>query len=357
MCEMGTQSAEPCEIAPAGTLTPTSRTDRNAGLRRLLTHLPECLGDTEPVYALPQLAIAALARRSRLARPLFDSRAAGAESTFTKFCEQSGSVGWWSGLPVQFTVLDTVSTRIPPNVLALLGWARFDTIIQDLFGRCDNIRERLRGMVGWLLTEPTFLMEVAEVRHLFEKIPLSQRPWFPLGRLLAAHERVPEGPLCAFGDALGQLLDRWELTGLASWDLPIPQGPLMPNLLPVGALAQPRGGVRMHVPTGFPLEVDDKLHTQIAQAQRRETMRAELDASHAGTPHYVTYGRMFQLIHLERAVRSRFAIAPVGLVGRIEEAAADVLGVSLERVQRLRKVISACQRGNRASVKELRVSH
>jgi hypothetical protein len=354
---MGSQLVEPCEIAPAGTRAPMNRTDRHAGLRRLLPHLPECLGDADPVYALPQLVIDALARRSRLGCPLFDARAARAESTFTTFCEQTGSVGWWSGLPVQFTVLDAVRARIPAEVLARLGWARYETIIHALLGRCDRIRERLRGIVGWLLTEPTFLQELAEVRCLFEKLPLGERPWFPLGRLLVAHEDTPEVPLCAFGDALGQLLDRWELVGLASWDLPIPQGPLMPNMLPTDALAQPRGGVQLHVPTGFPLEGDDNLHAQIVQAQHREAMRAELDESRAGTPRSVVYGRMFQLIHLERAVRSRFDTAPAGLVGRIETAATDVLGLSLERVQRLRKIVSACRRGRRASVRELRVAH
>ena len=53
--------------------------------------------------------------------------------------------------------------------------------------------------------------------------------------------------------------------------------------------------------------------------------------------------------------RQRFPRPPRGLVGGIEAAAAETLGLSTDRVQRLRKWIRACQAGHRSRVRELRV--
>ena len=64
-----------------------------------------------------------------------------------------------------------------------MGWtaAQFRTA-RELADRADQSRRRLRGGVGWLLTEPAFLHEVAAVRHLYEAIPAGGRPRFPLAR-------------------------------------------------------------------------------------------------------------------------------------------------------------------------------
>jgi hypothetical protein len=72
--------------------------------------------------------------------------------------------------------------------------------------------------------------------------------------------------------------------------------------------------------------------------------------------HHETYERMFRVIHVERAVRRRFARDPRGLVGGIEAAAAAVLGLSTDRVKRLRKWVRSCRAGNRSRVKALRSS-
>jgi hypothetical protein len=115
--------------------------------------------------------------------------------------------------------------------------------------------------------------------------------------------------------------------------------------------------VWLYVPIHYPLRGDDDLQQRVAEYQWQQVAALGIDPSFAGNTHYERYDRVFRLLHLECAARSRFDTAPAGLVGRIETAATDVLGLSLERVQRLRKIVSACRRGRRASARELRAAH
>jgi hypothetical protein len=113
--------------------------------------------------------------------------------------------------------------------------------------------------------------------------------------------------------------------------------------------------VWVYVPVHYPLRGDDALQHQVSEFQRQQVAGVGIDPSFAGNTHYETYERMFRVLHLERAVLSRLVHPPRGLVGRIEEGAAAAFGLSVERVQRLRKMIARCRAGKRASVSELRV--
>jgi hypothetical protein len=112
--------------------------------------------------------------------------------------------------------------------------------------------------------------------------------------------------------------------------------------------------VYVYVPVHYPLQGDDALQRQVAEFQRRQAVELGVDPSFAGNSHHATYEQMFRVLHLERAVRRRFARDPRGLVGGIEAAVAEALGRSSDRVGRLRKWIRACRAGNRARVKALR---
>jgi len=150
-----------------------------------------------------------------------------------------------------------------------------------------------------------------------------------------------------------QLLDRWGLASLPAWDLPDPQGPLLPSHLPDGAPARPAHGVWVYVPVHYPLQGDDELQRRVVEFQRQQARELNIDPSFAGNTHHETYDRMFQVIHLERAVRSRFAHPPRGLASRIEDAVATALHLSVDRVRRLRKMIAQCRAGRRAAIREL----
>ena len=325
-----------------------------AELRRRYPAWAERFGDTEPVYAIPLPAVERLARSARAnERPPFDAAAADAERAFSRLCAANHVVGFRGDAPIPFPLLATARAELPP-IVAALGWSADQLeAVRGALNRGDEMRRRLRGVIGWLLTEPAFQAQVAEVRHLFEAIPPAARPLFPLARLLAVPRSGGATRVRAFGDVLGPLLDRWGLATLAAWDLPNPQGPLLPNYLPDGAPARPAHGVWVYVPVHYPLQGDDELQRQVAELQRRQAGELNIDPSFAGNTHHETYDRMFQVIHLERAVRRRFGHPPRGLVSRIEDAAAVALHLSVDRVRRLRKMIAQCRAGRRAAVREL----
>lgn len=312
----------------------------------------------EPVYSIPLPAIECLTRPVRAGGPpLFGAATAEAERAFTHLCEANYRVGVQTDGPISFPSLSAERSELGTWAAALNGSPSQLNTVRALLGAGDETRRRLRGVIGWLLTEPMFLTQVAELRRLYEAVPTRARPGFPLGRLLLAPDADGGEPFRAFADGLVRFLDRWGLTSLATWDLPNPQGPLLPNLLPEGSPARPAHGVWVYVPVHYPLQGDDALQGQIVGFQRSQVAALGIDSSFAGNTHHETYERMFRVLHLERVVHRRFAHPPRGLVGRIEEAAAVAFGLSVERVQRLRKMIARCRAGRRASVKELRVKN
>src|SRR5262249_30217995 len=166
--------------------------------------------------------------------------------------------------------------------------------------------------------------------------------------------RVPE--VAAFSQEVRSFLDRWGLTELATWDLPAPQGPLLPNPLPPGAPAVPAHGVHLILPLPCPLQGDDDLLRQIFNFQRQAVRDWGLAATLPGLPHHKGYASLFDVLHLERAIRARLHSGRTarGVVTPLEEAIAAGLGISLAQVQKCRKAISACLRGRRSRVTWLR---
>jgi hypothetical protein len=220
---------------------------------------------------------------------------------------------------------------------------------------------RLKGVPGWLLTEPPFLAETDHLARAWRALPERQQPPFPLGRPVVLPTRPPGGrpaapPAADFAVALGQFLDRWGLTRMATWDLPEPQGPLLPNPLPPEAPALPTHGVHLVLPLHYPLQGDDGLMRRILDYQRLAAQNLGLDPDVAGLPHYKAYTTLFDVLHLERAIRSRAAAGRQvrGLISRIEEAVAIGLDLSTDAVRKHRKGIAACRRGRRAQVPWLR---
>jgi hypothetical protein len=226
--------------------------------------------------------------------------------------------------------------------------------------RAKDATLRLKGYAGWLLTEPVFLSECGRLAEQWRALPAEQRPSLPLVRAVPFPDVPPgAGPaapaVADFADQIRKFLDRWGLIRMTTWELPDPQGPLLPNPLPPGSPALPLHGVHLVLPLHYPLQGDDELLRQVLEMQRQSARTLGLDDSLAGLPHYKANAAMFDVIHLERVIRARCRPPyPRGLVSRIEEAVAAELGSSLARVRKLRKAISACRQGRRASMQWLR---
>jgi len=312
----------------------------------------------EPMYALPAKAIDSLAGpNGRKGRRWFDATQCQAEHAFTRHCQSQNCVGYQSHGPIVHHLLTRKSSDVSDPFVASMGWtaAQLQAVL-GLDQQAGEANRRLQGVAGWLLTEPAFLTEGNVVRELHLRIPRANRPRFPLGRSFTAQPSVSDAE-SQFRAALVPLLDRWGLMNLASWGLPSPQGPLLPNELPETSLARPAHGIHVYIPMHYPLKDDDEIQRKIEKYQQQAARELGIHPSLAGLAHFETYERMFQVLHLERAIRRRFLKNPSGLVGAIEEAASEAFHLSTDRIKRLRKYIAHCQAGMRSQIKELRVSH
>ena len=233
------------------------------------------------------------------------------------------------------------------------------TIEQGL-KRTNSTHDRLKGVAGWLLTEPMYLSEINALKVQWLSLPSTERPAFPLTRpirMAVPHVELVEAgsDAASFAARLATFLDKWGVTRLATWDLPDPQGPIVPDLMPPNAQARPSHGIHLFVPLHYPLQGDDELVRKVQELQRQVARQLDVDDSMAGLPHYRAYAAMFDIIHLERTIRSRFPDdrRRAGLVEAIEFSAASVLNYSVDNIKKRRKAIAQCRRGGRSQIKWL----
>ena len=146
--------------------------------------------------------------------------------------------------------------------------------------------------------------------------------------------------------------DHWGLVGMASWDLPDPQGALFPNLLPPGAPALPRQGLHLYLPIHYPLTGDDELlapdppgAAMPGRRRRAPSLRGRAPPLQ-GVRHHP---RSPPLGAGHHGCASAPARRPPGFVGLIKEAIAEELYLSVDQVDKWRRAISACRRGRRDS--------
>lgn len=330
----------------------------NEALESLGDRYPEwtrALPRDEPVYAIPEDAIEGLA----LTR-VFGSETLAAERAFSRACREHGIVGVWGRYTVAYHLLTRQPLLLDNSIVRKLGWNHRQLgMIRGAAGLAEVAADRLRGVVGWLMTEPPFLAELAGLRGRYEALPAADRPQFPLGRVVILNDpgtlgtELPASTSAFTGD-LRQFLDRWGLMQLTTWDLPDPQGPLLPDMLPAGAPARPVHGVHLFVPIHFPLQGDDDLLSRVREFQRQQATELGLAPGFGGVAHHAQYAQMFRLIHLDRTVRGRFGNRPPrGIITALEAAAASFLGIGGESVHRLWKWIRACKHGDRQTIRKL----
>ncbi len=307
-----------------------------------------------PKYAIPEVALDQLSiSLSEHTPALFSIEAVAVERTFTRLCNKLRAVGIWGTNVVTFSLLDPPSTEASSAFVQSLGWTPAQiAATTGLVNRADSANTRRIGAMGWLMTEPSFHRELDDLREEWATLPdfLKCRP---LTRTLISTSA--DATSNGFEKRLVSLLDRWGLIELTTWDLPLPQGPLVPNSVPSTSQAQPVHGVHIFVPIHYPIQGDEDLIKRVREIQRAHTSDLGIDSGFAGIDHHAAYAQMFRMSHLERAIASRFRDhRPRGFVGHVERAAVNVLRVKSDRVKRLRTGIAACLRGQRDQVSWLR---
>jgi len=313
-----------------------------------------------PVYRLPRKAIQGLQKPPAGHRPIMSDEEAEAETAFSDLCQNNKAVGVWNDnfvCPSYLIRPDSLSE----NMLRGLNWTRKHVqVARFLVGKTDSIAARLKGYVGWLVTEPAFLLGQDKLASRWQALPAEERP-YPITRSVRLPVPPPEAQparqaAAEFQHDLDEFLDLWGLMRMLTWDLPEPQGPLLPAPVAADSPAMPKHGLHIVLPLHYPLTGTDDLLRQIRQQQVYLAQDLGVDTSMAGLPHYEAYGQMLEVHLLELAIRSRYGKPGRrrGLVTVMEATIGETLKRSVNQVQKLRKAISACRAGKRSSVPWLR---
>ncbi len=309
-----------------------------------------------PLYRVPAAITKVLAKSRNSSRPIMDDDDAKAEDAFDRLCHQHGIEGVWDHQPIDYRFLNDGPLPLPTNLQELandLGWeTKHLSQVRQAFSKTESIHWKLKGYVGWLMTEPSFREAVTLLSEHWSSLPASIRPAFPLGRV-TAHGSVFSPELHEFHADLMKFLDDWQLVGLATWELPIPQGPLFANPQLPTAIRNPIAGVSVFVPLYYPVTSGDELLQMMVAQQAQMARQAKLDPSRTALPHFKAYARMVDVVHWERVVTERYGQPrkPQGFVSSLESALQDHLRLSADQVQRFRKNIAACLRGGRSHVR------
>jgi hypothetical protein len=106
-------------------------------------------------------------------------------------------------------------------MLKSLGWEEFglthektNRLLAEGESRALPFHEQLVAYAGWLVTNPTFMDEVAALKQ-------QEEASFATGLNLVTSEN---------SRAINAFLGRWQLAGMSTWDLPEPQGPNLASI-------------------------------------------------------------------------------------------------------------------------------
>jgi hypothetical protein len=299
--------------------------------------------------------ISSRARPAGLSEHLLGSLVIDAERDLARLCRPVRAAGFSGGRFIHYPLL-VPPQAASPEALPADPWGR----LSQAFPRDDTVVERLKGYAGRLVCDPAFLAEAAALESRWRDLPEGTRPVLPLASFICVNDYPALAPTSnpgpkAFEDDFRLFCDRWLLAGMATWDLPVPRGPVFPGSEGGTAEVYPPGMVALAMPFFYPLLGDDALQQEVYARQRAVARRAGLDPALAGLSHHKVYGNLLTVAHLERVILRRYGRGnKCGLVGAVEDALHRALGVSKDQVKKLRKAVSACRRGKEASLRWLR---
>ncbi len=141
-----------------------------------------------------------------------------------------------------------------------------------------QLAERHRGYAAWLVTNSAFRDEAARVQRTWEEWPqLSSH--LPTLEALSKYPRLSAAGMSQVArlyQQAKQLLERWNLTGFDTWDLPVPVSPvfLTDDHIPKNALKSM--GTSLFLPWSTPLGQEIQLEAVIEYHRGRHEL-AHLD--------------------------------------------------------------------------------
>lgn len=308
---------------------------------------------------LPWDALGAALRLYKL-----DESEEAAEVEFAELCRQWQAIGYGCASPIRYSPLlepapmPTIGKKQAEELLEL-GWER-DDIESYNANRLPHKRllYRWTSATGRLLSREDFLAERDSVRSIWQSIPFSVSPDLPLTLPASLSRRIKLGnvrivPVPAaqqeFWREFLLFCERWQIIEMATWDLPLPQGPRSSGL-PLGRCRE--GTVEFHTPWHFPLEKSDGQGDAVYAAHADQCRVYGVDDHES----WETYASLLTVSHWQTVCAERYPKARrvSDFSFRLDQLLAEVLSMSEERVKKLRSLLRSLQSGSRTSLKGYR---
>ncbi len=237
------------KISCDGATHPNDAERFNAAVTLSRLHFGGDFGTTDsPLYAIPHALLEAIERR--MAGWISPSEMEF-EKGLTDLCGQHHGVGIVPGKVISCMLLPSEEpSALSREIFEKMGWDGAWTFQQArrllATGRQRGVivQDQLIAYAGWLMTEPAF---VEDVEALKARNPASFDPTAADEELIKASEDFT------------RFRDRWQLAGMASWDLPLPQGPNLTGVpFPESVTAREQMSeiqlpATMRLPARFPL--------------------------------------------------------------------------------------------------------
>jgi hypothetical protein len=318
----------------------------------------------KPVYTLPNFVVIALSAESkargnyRKTKRLLSATDEQAERSFREACESflPDTVGVWRDQPVRYPNLFKVELNLgvddkQTHMLMESGLTELQikASLNQSQSEIFKTRHQLLGYAGFLTFNEQFIEERKILQKLWQGLPsdsvLPQTSASLLAspvpfQFLPGYERLSDHQQL-FYQMLREFIAKWELCGFATWDLPLPQGPLQE--LPAGLITTLRGPepTLSYVPNYFDIPSKVNLRDELRDSQRRAGERAGLghelpvtDTS-ARSETASTHETKFRMWFAELTLRQRYGKIH-GAATRLGKAFADELGISEVRIKKLR---------------------
>jgi hypothetical protein len=176
---------------------------------------------------------------------LLEPAEAAADAAFWRVCRDYAPdvVGVWSGRPIHYPLSAerTQVPRITDQLAKELNWdqglspADLDRQLQELDQAAAAMVHQQVAYAGWLTLNKDYQREKQTLFHRW----LTLASGLTLPFFANTHDREPvcvavvdPGAVlpaddAAFIDDMGKFLRRWQVATLATWELPLPQGPLV----------------------------------------------------------------------------------------------------------------------------------
>lgn len=306
-------------------------------------------------YCLPQLVI------ETLAKSVFGHLDHEAESAFSQICKENKTIGRLTGR--------TKSRWLPPTVfqadeppLSIGRLKEFGFTAAQAAAAVEQIqcisamREKVKGVAGHMICFKPYRDHLQILRAHWFRLPESHRPdlpfYFPTTKQLEQPcdqlnwVKVPED----FRLKVAEFCKQWELNGINSWEIPNPEGPLFNVSTDFATLYRSPRSVHMAAPSSYPITKNDNIERRMKDSQRHGDDRQD---KLPVTTHWEAYGSILEIEHVERVVRARYA-GKRGLVKHLLQAMAHHLGVSLDRVRKLRQALRKGVKGIELKASDLR---